>query len=120
MASERVDLTKKTPGSWRFDKDRGQVVAADPYGHGEMLIADVRGWGHLIGSGACNHSSEKAAEIQYANGELLAAAPLLLAEVERLREENERLRADNEHLMGVIRKAGQAAALRKHRRFMPW
>lgn len=50
----------------------------------------------------------------------MAAAPLLLAEVERLREENERLRADNEHLMGVIRKAGQAAALRKHRRFMPW
>lgn len=49
-------------------------MATNPYGHGQMVIADVRGWGHLIGVGACNLSSADAAEIQDANGRLLAGA----------------------------------------------
>jgi len=46
---------------------------------GDMKIADVRGWGHLIGTGALNLPEAEAIAIQDANGNLLCAAPELLA-----------------------------------------
>lgn len=43
-----------------------------------MRVADVRGWGHLTGGGACRFSETKAADIQVATAHLIAAAPDLL------------------------------------------
>jgi hypothetical protein len=70
--------TKHTPGPYRVDGKGWIVTEGDPYGHGRMHVADVRGWGHLTGGGACNFPPEKAAEIQDANARLIAAPPELL------------------------------------------
>jgi hypothetical protein len=96
MDKQRLDAIRArceaaTPGPWR-DGDYGQMVwATNPYGHGDMRVADVRGWGHLTGVGTCNFTPDKAAEIQDANYAFIAHArtdvPDLLAEVERLNEE---------------------------------
>jgi hypothetical protein len=69
-----------TPGPWSADNFGLKVfTVGSPYGHGSMNIADVRGWGHLTGQGACALPEEVAAEIQHANARLIAAAPDLLA-----------------------------------------
>lgn len=43
-----------------------------------MKICDIRGWGHLTGSGALHLPEAEAIAIQEANGRLIAAAPELL------------------------------------------
>lgn len=69
-----------TPGPWRVQPAIGTWIdAVNPYGHGDMHIADVRGWGHLTGQGACGLKEEAAVKIQDANARLIAAAPELLA-----------------------------------------
>lgn len=50
-----------------------------------MHVADVRGWGHITGQGACRLEEGEAIEIQSANARLIAAAPTLFAERNRLR-----------------------------------
>lgn len=69
-----------TPGPWMVDEHCDTMIwtVGDPYGHGRMRIADLRGWGHLSGQGACRFNEDKAAAIQDANGRLIAAAPDLL------------------------------------------
>lgn len=51
-----------------------------------MHIADVRGWGHLTGQGACALKQDAAVVIQTANADLIAAAPDLKASYLELRE----------------------------------
>ncbi len=72
-----------TPGPWKVQPVLRNVVetAGDPYGHGPMRIADVRGWGHLTGRGACAFDEATGVAIQEANARLLAAAPDLLEAV---------------------------------------
>ncbi len=72
-----------TPGPWRVQPIIGTYIGTegDPYGHGPMHIADVRGWGHLTGQGACRLDEHAAIAIQTANARLIAAAPDLLEAV---------------------------------------
>lgn len=72
--------TKHTPGKWKYYNRGAQVFSDNPYGRGPMLVADVRGWGHLTGTGcgACKMHPEDAEDIQNANGRLIAAAPRML------------------------------------------
>ena len=73
-------LAGHTPGPWQVANFALSIQAVgDPYGHGPMRIADVRGWGHLTGQGACRFDEAKATAIQTANARLIAAAPDLLA-----------------------------------------
>ncbi len=46
---------------------------------GNMMVCQIRGWGHLTGVGALNLPEDEAIAIQEANGKLIAAAPDLLA-----------------------------------------
>lgn len=71
----RALAEKATPGPWHTTPPYGTtwIGSKNPYGHGLMHIADVRGWGHLTGVGACNLSPEKAAEIQDATAAFIAA-----------------------------------------------
>lgn len=77
-----------TPGPWRATSPMGTWIetVGDPYGHGVMHIADVRGWGHLTGAGACSYGEPKAIAIQEANARLIAAAPELLAALKGLED----------------------------------
>ena len=60
-----------TPGPWRIDDyDTGMVRA------GEMLVCQVRGWGHLTVTGKLSEAD--AIRVQDANARLIAAAPELL------------------------------------------
>jgi hypothetical protein len=71
-------MSKHTPGPWEQIIDGDMVGAMNPYGHGMMNIADIRGWGHLTGTGACRLSEKDAIAIQEANARLIASAPELL------------------------------------------
>lgn len=83
------------------------ITDGDPYGRGPMHVCQVWGWGHLTGKGAggCAMGPEKAAEIQDANGRLLAAAPDLLAACKALVEWE-----DHDHMPGTALAAAVAAA----------
>lgn len=72
--------SKHTPGPWESAYgSRGWIsTKGDPYGHGSMHVADVRGWGHLTGKGACAMSDDEAVVIQKANAKLIIASPDLL------------------------------------------
>lgn len=72
-------LISQTPGPWKVDPHCTTMIwtVGNPYGKGQMRIADIRGWGHLTGQGACRFSEDKAAAIQDANAHLIAAAPEL-------------------------------------------
>ncbi len=74
-------MSEHTAGPWTLEN--GCIWAKTKVG--DMKIADVRGWGHLIGVGAMNLPESKAIEIQNANGYVLAAAPELLEVVRMLR-----------------------------------
>lgn len=88
-----------TPGKWVTDDYAAMVRAENPYSHGDMHVADIRGWGHLTGLGACAMSEEKAFEIQLANAAFIAAArtdvPALVNEVRRLTEIVSAMESDN-------------------------
>lgn len=73
-------MSKHTPGKWEYNCHGAHVVSDNPYGKGYMIVADVRGWGHLTGTGcgACKMHPEDAEDIQNANGRLIAAAPKML------------------------------------------
>lgn len=78
-----------TPGPWHVAKGSGGYVFTDgdPYGCGQMHVAQVRGWGHLTGKGGgCAFDDDKAIAIQDANARLIAAAPDLLAALHAIRK----------------------------------
>jgi hypothetical protein len=75
MADEKA---KHTAGPWTLDANPYQATIWGKTAKGDMKIADLRGWGHLVGVGGLNLPAEQAAEIQDANGRLIAAAPELL------------------------------------------
>lgn len=65
---------KHTPGRLKVNPYTGWIVTeGDPYGHGSMHVADVRGWDHLTGVGACNLDEETAYAIQQANAQRIVA-----------------------------------------------
>ena len=67
-----ADFTK---GPWKYE-DRGQTVwGATPAG--EIMVCQIRGWGHLTGTVGLKLSENEAAAIQDANGRLVSAAPEL-------------------------------------------
>lgn len=70
---KKVVQLSHTPGPWRVMP--GQMI----FSGDSMRVCDIRGWGHLTGSGAMNLPSDQAAVIQDANARLIAAAPDLLA-----------------------------------------
>lgn len=89
-------------GTWISTED-------DPYGHGPMHIADVRGWGHLTRrGGGCAFTEDKAVAIQNANARLIAAAPDMLAALKLCRanfeDSTERL-VSFDHTIGCVRAA---------------
>lgn len=69
-----------TPGPWEYDPhlDCSWLrTVGDPYGHGQMHVADVmtRGWGHMTGrGGGLAWTPEKAAAVQEANARILPAS----------------------------------------------
>lgn len=76
--------TKHTPGPWVVLSPMGTWISTvtKPYPNspGPMHVADVRGWGHLTGTGGgCAMAQDEAIAIQEANARLIAAAPELLA-----------------------------------------
>jgi hypothetical protein len=66
---------KHTPGPWKYIQLTQKVIARSVGGcnleESDHMIADIRGWGHLA-------YLKDGAEIQDANGLLIAAAPELL------------------------------------------
>lgn len=76
--------------SWKFDEigaSQGcpRVVELD-----ESPVADLRGWGHLTGTGGLHLSHEEATEIQNERGRLMARAPGMarrIAALVKLRDE---------------------------------
>lgn len=73
-----------TPGPWTAVGPVGFIFTdGSPYGHGQMHVAQVRGWGHLTGKGGgCAFDEDKAVAIQEANARLIAAAPTMYHELE--------------------------------------
>lgn len=68
--------TKFTPGPWNADTI-GYVWAPE-----QMMVCEIRGWGHLTGVGGLNLPHDEALQIQNANALLIAAAPDLYAALE--------------------------------------
>lgn len=65
-------MSKFTQGKWEYDGD-GYIWAENK----QMMVAQIRGWGHLTGKGAggLGLSEQEATAIQEANERLIAAAP---------------------------------------------
>lgn len=101
-----------TPGPWQVSGHLGTWIqtAGDPYGYGGMHIADVRGWGHLTGGGACNLEEDSAIAIQTANAQLIAAAPELLAMLVRVQKYFFEFPRQVEHADAVLRDVTAAIA----------
>lgn len=79
-----------TPGPWYVCPYTGWIQSENPYGKGEMHLADIRGWGHLTGKGqgACSMDDDEAYKIQKANAEFIAHArqdiPALLTYIDEV------------------------------------
>jgi hypothetical protein len=72
--TETLTVEQVAPRPWVAD-EYGYINADGGKG---MMVAMVRGWGHLTGTGALNLPPKEAAAIQDAYGRILAAAPDLL------------------------------------------
>ena len=68
-------MSKFTPGKWEADEEGVYVFTRTPYNL--EIVAEMRGWSYLTGSGEAelNLSAEEAIEVQKANARLIAAAP---------------------------------------------
>ena len=64
---------RATPGPWDTDVHSLYIEAENPYGYGSMMIAQIRGWGHLTGGAACDFSDGTATEIQNDNAAHIAS-----------------------------------------------
>jgi hypothetical protein len=69
-----MKLPAHTPVPWEHDEMGCQIVAPNPYGYGQMLIADIRGYGHLTGRSVCALSDEAASTIMDANASMIVRA----------------------------------------------
>lgn len=78
FCGDSAEVLRDAVGRWRADINPYQdsVWARTP--KGEMMVAEIRGWGHLTGIGGFNFPAERAAAIQDAHTHLIAAAPDLL------------------------------------------
>lgn len=69
-------MSKHTPGPWEYEPTGQTVYGISEGGCNKIvetfMVANIRGWGHL-------QYLPNGAEIQDANGRLIAAAPDLLA-----------------------------------------
>lgn len=73
-------VAKYIEAPWKVDALGMSVWGRDARDGGDSKIADIRGWGHLTGTGGGLALSEDVAEaVQRARGHILAAAPELLA-----------------------------------------
>lgn len=72
-------MSQHSAGPWEVEPHGNRVLARDH--KGSFPVCDIRGWGHLTGQGhgALNLPAEEAVAIQYANADLIAAAPDMLA-----------------------------------------
>ena len=69
-----AEQMQHTPWPWRLHPCIPVTIESeDPYGHGPMRVADMRGWGHLTGIGTCNFDNELAFAIQCANARRIVA-----------------------------------------------
>ncbi len=99
IAEWRALCEAATPGPWESSEPYSPMITAkDPYGHGMMHVADIRGWGHLTGKGSCDLPEGQACAIQEANSFFIAAArtgwPAALDALEAAYAEIERLTHD--------------------------
>ncbi len=79
-----------TPGEWRVVDPIDSIFAANPYGRGDMQVADMRGWGHLTGrGGGCAMDEDKAAAIQHANAVFIASSKRLVTDLLSLYEQTQ-------------------------------
>lgn len=106
-------MTKHTQGPWKYVQLTQKVIARSIGGcnleESDHMIADIRGWGHLA-------YLKDGAEIQDANGLLIAAAPDLLEALLELTARSENFHAadvrfaDFEVAKDAIRNARTAIA----------
>lgn len=86
-----------TKGPWGDGALRGVNIFA-----GNMNICDIRGWGHLTGSGGLRLSDDEAIRVQVANATFIAQArqdiPALLDELNAKDAELARIAADKAYL----------------------
>lgn len=104
-------MREHTPGPWEVLGDARMVVGHDD--KGMMTIADIRGWGHLMGNGhgAIGLSAVDAIEILRANARLIAAAPELLEALRPFADpDNAPLIMSDAHSLALIEKARAAIA----------
>lgn len=96
-----------TPGPWEADEYGDMIWAKNPYGHDMMRVADIRGWGHLTGCGACALPQAEAQKIQAANQTFIASCRAdiidLLNEVRRLTAERDAAVSDLTELANEIK-----------------
>jgi len=122
LAALRNAAEKATPGPWSLC-DEGLGIWCPSAKGGETKIFDVRGWGYLTGGGhgALGLPSDKAEEIQRANGTLAASAPQLLDHITVLTTELDRWRRSfaghvyvkDEDYANVCRRAQAGRVLRE-------
>ena len=89
-------MKKHTPGPWKVGYEAFDVHV------GNMKICDIRGWGHLTGTGGLNLPPEEAEAIQKANASLISAAPEMLEVLRALILNRKNL--NEEHFSGVADK----------------
>lgn len=104
IAEQRNVCDAATQGPWQSNEPYSPMVTAEnPYGQGLMHIADIRGWGHLTGKGACGLNDNEADAIMEGNSLFIANArtayPAALDEIERLAADNRKLREAHERFI---------------------
>lgn len=99
-------MSKHTPGPWNYSEMIQNVVGRSIGGcnleESDFLIADIRGWGHL-------QYLPNGAEIQDANGRLIAASPDLYAVLKEL-QESAAYWSEYDVPLGIVDRINQAIA----------